>query len=406
MRRRFPAALFALVLIGCTANAPLGDPELPYPPPQAPRVGDVLHLPTGFYVDRQTLLIHASEARVVYVGETHDNPASHQLQLEILKYLQEHNPEGVALAMEMFTPLQQPSLDRWIGGDLSEKEFLEEVGWFESWRMDFAYYRPLLAFARERRIPVIGLNAPSHLVEALGRAPVEELPEEAVAELPDLDFSDPYQQAFVAAIHGGHESGRVRRDAFLRIQTLWDESMAENLATYLRSPGGRGRQVVVVAGGNHVRFGFGIPRRLFRRLPAPYLLVGTKEIEIPEAKRDMLMDVQVPRLPMPPYHFVAFTRYEDLPQSGVKLGVRLREGDGCVAVAAVVPGSAAERAGLRAGDGLCRLDRVAVKKPFDLVYELKQRNPGDQVVLGVERDGEVLEIEVDFPDPEMNRDDE
>ena len=406
MRRPTRAILPALVLAACTANGPLGDPELPYPLPHAPQVGEIAHLPTGTYVDRETLLEQATETRVVYVGETHDNPASHRLQLEILQHLQENDPGGTALAMEMFTPDQQPVLDRWIRGELSEREFLRQVGWFENWRMNFGYYRPLLDFAREHRIPLIGINAPKDLVAAVGRAPLEELPEETLEQLPALDFSDPYQRALVAAVVGAHDSGRAMQDGFWRVQTLWDESMAENLADYLRSPGGRGRQVVVVAGGNHVRFGFGIPRRLYRRLPISYLLVGSKEIEIPEDKRDRLMDVELPRFPMLPYHFVAFTRYEDLPQPGVKLGVRMQEAERCVVVAAVLPGSAAERAGLRKGDALCRLDRVELNEPFDLSYELQQRTPDDEVVLAVERDGEALEIEVDFADPGTTRDED
>jgi uncharacterized iron-regulated protein len=129
------------MLTACTANGSLGDPELPYPLPHAPQVGEIAHLPTGTYVDRETLLEQVTQARVVYVGETHDNPASHRLQLEILQHLQANNPGGTALAMEMFTPDQQPVLDRWIQGELSEREFLRQVGWFENWRMNFGYYR-------------------------------------------------------------------------------------------------------------------------------------------------------------------------------------------------------------------------------------------------------------------------
>jgi uncharacterized iron-regulated protein len=396
MHRWIAPVLITPLLSACVAQEPLNDPEQPYPLPHPPEVGDILHLPTGYYVERDTLLQHASEVRVVYVGETHDNPASHRLQLEILEYLQSRHPGRAALAMEMFTPDQQPVLDRWSRGELKEKEFLKEVRWFETWRMDFGYYRPLLEFARENRIPVVGLNAPSSRVDALARSAPEDLPPEIREQLPELDFSDPYQRALVDAIYGAHAHGRRMREGFLRVQTLWDESMAANLARFLQSPTGRDRRVVVAAGGNHVRFGFGIPRRLFRRLPVSYLLVGTKEIEIPDAKQDRVMDVAMPRFPMVPYHFVVFTRYEDLPETGVKLGVHLEEAERCVGVHAVVPGSAGERAGLRAGDRLCRLDRIELNDAFDLVYELQQRRPGDTAVLVVERDGETLELSVEF----------
>ena len=161
MLRHYFALLTLLLLI--TACQPghqhLGNPELPYPPEREPQVGDILHLPTGIYVDKQVLFDQAARAQVVFVGETHDNPAAHRLQLEILQALEARNPGKIALAMEMFTPEQQAVLDRWVAGELSEKEFLKQVDWFKNWKMDFALYQPLLEAARVKRTPVIALNA-------------------------------------------------------------------------------------------------------------------------------------------------------------------------------------------------------------------------------------------------------
>lgn len=402
MYRQYLAMLLLLVLTGCASKAPLGNPELPYPPPSRALVGEIIHLPTGREVSRDTMLEHAAQARIVYVGETHDNPASHRLQLEVLSHLQQQNPGGMALAMEMFTPEQQEVLDRWSNGELSEKEFIKEVQWFSNWKMDFAYYRPLLSFARENRIPVIGINAPKDLVKAVGRSPIEDLPEEIRQRLPEFDFSDPYQQAMTRAIYGGHPVSDSMKEGFLRIQTLWDESMAENLVDYLQSEAGAGRQVMVVAGGNHVSYGFGIPRRAFRRLPLSYLLIGSKTIEIAADKQVETMHVDMPGFPMPPYHFMTYTRYENLPQQGVTLGVRLQESEQGVTVVSVVPGSAAEQAGLQADDILRGIDGSEVTENFDLIYRLKQKKSEDRALLSVERDGEVREIEVDFSTAEAH----
>jgi uncharacterized iron-regulated protein len=394
--------LLLLVLTGCASKAPLGNPELPYPPRSRALVGGIIHLPTGREVRQDTMLEHAAQARIVYVGETHDNPASHRLQLEVLSHLQQQNPGGMALAMEMFTPEQQEVLDRWSNGELSEKEFIKEVQWFSNWKMDFAYYRPLLSFARENRIPVIGINAPKDLVKAVGRSPIEDLPEEIRQRLPEFDFSDPYQQAMTRAIYGGHPVSDSMKEGFLRIQTLWDESMAENLVDYLQSEAGAGRQVMVVAGGNHVSYGFGIPRRAFRRLPLSYLLIGSKTIEIAADKQVETMHVDMPGFPMPPYHFMTYTRYENLPQQGVTLGVRLQESEQGVTVVSVVPGSAAEQAGLQADDILRGIDGSEVTENFDLIYRLKQKKSEERALLSVERDGAVREIEVDFSTAEAH----
>ena len=77
--------------------------------------------------------------------------------------------------MEMFSRSQQPVLDRWVAGELDEKSFLKASHWFDSWKMDFDYYRDLLLFARDRHIPIVALNAEKSLVQAIRNKPVEEL---------------------------------------------------------------------------------------------------------------------------------------------------------------------------------------------------------------------------------------
>jgi len=76
--------------------------------------------------------------------------------------------------------------------------------------------------------------------------------------------------------------------------------MAETAANYLATGGGSDKKLVVLAGGNHVRYGFGIPRRVFRRLPVAYTIVLPTTVSIPEDKRDRLMDVNLPEIPLAP----------------------------------------------------------------------------------------------------------
>ncbi len=59
--------LFAMLsLSACqSATQKLGNPELPYPPVKQPQVGDILHLPTGIYVDQQVMLDQAVRTQVV-----------------------------------------------------------------------------------------------------------------------------------------------------------------------------------------------------------------------------------------------------------------------------------------------------------------------------------------------------
>lgn len=58
---------------------------------------------------------------------------------------------------------------------------------------------------------------------------------------------------------------------------------------------------------------------------------------------------------------------------------------------AVQPGTAAERAGLRMGDVIVALDGEAVRNASDLTTALAEKQPGDEVTLGIIRYGERLD---------------
>ncbi len=388
--------LGALLCGGCAAPHMLGNPEDPYPPATAPVVGEIRHLPTGVKVSAAQMAAIATDARLIYVGETHDNPASHRIELQLLQALAERYPERAALGMEMFTPEQQPVLDAWTAGQLSEKEFLKQSRWYQVWNFDFDYYRPLLELARDRRIPVIGLNAPKELVRAVSSGTLT--PEQELA-LPEMDLNDPYQRALTESIFAGHAAGSSGTQGFTRVQTLWDETMAASIVRYLQSEAGSGRHMLVVAGGHHIRHGFGIPRRVFRRLPLSYVLIASREIEIPPSKADRLMDVEIPPFPMPPADFLVYTAYEDLGKTEVKLGVMLDDSSGKVVAEGVLPESSAAKAGVVKGDVLLSLDGQPLQDNFDLIYEVKQRAPGDRGVLVVEREGQQVLLEVEFAVP-------
>jgi uncharacterized iron-regulated protein len=395
--------LATLALLTVTACSPagkqlMGDPQNPYPLKSPPKVGDIVHLPTGTLVSLDQMLAVACDARVVYVGETHDNPASHRLELQALQGLEKRHPGKVALGMEMFSRSQQPALDRWVAGQLDEKTFLKESRWFDNWRMDFAYYRDLLVFARDHHIPVIGLNAEKSLVQAVRSKPLAELSPAEQAQMPEMDQSDPYQRGMTEAIFAGHGQGhgKMMIEGFLRAQTLWDETMAETAARYLASPEGKQRHLLVVAGGNHIGNGFGIPRRVFRRIPTSYQLIGGHEVEISAERQKDLMDVELPDYPMVPYDFLNFFAYEELPKTGVLLGVVFEPAADKrgLSVTEVVPGSNAERAGVKQGDLLTALDGDSLTESFDLIYAMKQKKVGDRSTLTVERQGKPLKLEV------------
>jgi uncharacterized iron-regulated protein len=94
----------------------------------------------------------------VMVGELHDEPSHHQFQLSLLESLFEARVP-LAIGMEMFQQGVQSKLDAWSMGQMTEEEMENLFG--ENWsQTSWILYRDILRFARDRRIPVIGLNVP------------------------------------------------------------------------------------------------------------------------------------------------------------------------------------------------------------------------------------------------------
>lgn len=391
-------AVIFLVTACSTPSRLAGNPETPYPRKSPPRIGEIVHLPTGSTVTATQMLDVAGTARIVYVGESHDNPASHRLELQVLQGLAERHPGRLALGMEMFTRSQQPVLDEWVAGALDEKTFLKKSRWFVNWDMDFAYYRDLLNFVRDRHIPLIALNADRKLVDAVQHKPPEQLSAEERAQLPLMDLDDPYLRIMATEILGVSSHAGMYLDGFIRAQVLRDETMAEAVAAYLQSPAGANNYLLVLAGGDHVTHGFGIPRRAFRRLPASYVLIGGEELNLGPDKQDRIMDVDIPPFPMVSFDFLAYLGYEDLPDNGVRLGVMIEpfpDGRG-LEVKTVLPGSTAAHAGLQKGDRILSFDGELLKESLDLIYAVKKKQVGQQGTVQIERQGQALTIEVLF----------
>jgi len=291
-------------------------------------------------------------------------------------------------------------MDRWSRGELSERDFLKESQWYTKWGMDYDYYKAILDYIRERHIPLLALNASSKLVKEVRRHGLNSLSEPQQDQLPDMDLSDPHHRILVGAFYKAHPPTSAKSfETFYQVYVLWDETMAETIADYLTTEEGRNKKVVVLVGGNHVRYGFGIPRRAFRRLPAAYSIVLPMEASVPEDKKDRLMDVSLPEIPLVPADFFWTVTYEDLKDKKVRLGLMFEEADEHLKVSKVSRDSLAAKAGIQLGDILVSLDGQDLQESFDLLYLLDQKRPGDTGRLLIRRGEKSLEITLNFQAP-------
>jgi uncharacterized iron-regulated protein len=390
--------LGAFLLAGCAGMRP-GDQsgeEMPYPPKEIPKAEEIVHLPTGLKVSLDGLMNMISGATLVCVGETHDNIHAHRVELIVIREMFRRFPGRVAIGMEMFREPQQEVLDRWTKGELSEIDLLKAAKWYENWGSDFGYYRDILEFAKENGIDVVALNPSKEVQEEVSREGLDNVSADLKAKLPEIGEADPYQRAAMKAVYGSHLPTEGMFESFFRVQMLWEETMAERIVGYLKSPRGEGKKMVTITGGWHVRYGFGLPKKVIRRLPLPYVIVQPVEIEIPEEKKDQQMDVDLPGIPLLPYDFAWYVPYEGLEGKHVLMGVLITESEGRVSVKSVEEGSPAEKAGLRAGDVFVSFDGEPVEDMVDIFYRMGKKREGDTASLVLLRDGAETPAEITF----------
>lgn len=397
--------LFTLILLsGCATKKAKLPVESPYYVLNNLEEGSILHVPTGTLMAKNQFFKYIFQSRVIYVGENHDNLDHHKVQLEIIKSLEEKYPGKVAVGMEMFRKPSQPLLDKIISGDLDEKAFFKE--YTKNWGFDYDYYKDILNYIRNKRIPLIALNASSKQRRALRHKGTEQEESEEQALLPEMDKGDPYHKAVIEAIFGDVSHGKGAFAGFYDMQLLWEETMAETISDYLKSKDGEDKIMVVLAGGGHIEYGYGIPRRLFRRLPEPYSTVVltapeiSKDEKLARKKGIKLLSVKLPDVPLYLADFVWATDYNRLENKRPKLGVQIVDTDGGVQVAHIGQGSVAEKYGIKTGDIIESFDGEPVKEMYDLIYLVRLKEFGQEGTVTILREEEKEEIKVNFEKPE------
>lgn len=232
----------------------------------------ILDARTGRAVTFEQMLAGLATARVVYVGERHDDANDHAVQYAVLDGLLAQ--EGtVALGLEMFQRPFQAALDAWQQGEIDEAEMLKRTEYEARWGFDFDFYRPILDSAKTSGARVIALNAPREVTRAIAHGGVQALDPLQLAELPELKLdSKAHRHLVEAELNQHHAMDKETFERFYAAQVVWDETMAQEVARTIHGPSAPTR-MVVLAGRLHVQAGLGIPMRAARRGAKPYKIV-------------------------------------------------------------------------------------------------------------------------------------
>jgi uncharacterized iron-regulated protein len=120
-----------------------------------PVVGEIQDLRNGQVLTPQALVERLATPSRLIVGEQHDNPDHHQLQLWLLQALGERRPQG-SLLLEMLTPDQQPRVDDIRRASTLPADLPGALNWQSGW--DWNLYGPIVRFVLTQPYPLLAAN--------------------------------------------------------------------------------------------------------------------------------------------------------------------------------------------------------------------------------------------------------
>jgi len=208
----------------------------------------------------QDMVEDISSAEVIFIGEQHDDPAHHKTQLDVIQALHGKG-KPLAIGIEMFKKENQHHLDAWVSGTITEESFIPVF--LENWGVGWKLYRDIFVYAKENRIPLIGLNIPQEITRKVGKTGFKSLTDEELSKLPPGVTCELDQQYMDHLVEIFQYKGSTDKSFsfFCEAQVLWDQSMAWYLAEYMK--GNPGRNIIVLAGAIHT-WKYGIPKQIRR----------------------------------------------------------------------------------------------------------------------------------------------
>ncbi len=233
-------------------------------------VGSIWDSERDEFIESDELLRRLKGVSYLLLGEKHDNPDHHALQLRVLQHvLRTENVTGVSF--EMMDSDQQPLLQDLLS---MRSNSLEEINKYLKWDNDgwnWEFYGPLLASALQANVSVAAANiSNAQMMKVYG--------EPTAVEITDvLDAST--MTALEKDIDESH-CGMLPESQFpsmVRVQQARDHAMAQSLA------GDSEQQMRVLFAGNyHIRRDLGVPNYILHERPGldPTRIVTVAFIEV------------------------------------------------------------------------------------------------------------------------------
>ncbi len=118
------------------------------------------------------MITDLATADFVFIGELHNNPISHWLELEITKEIYKIKKQNTILGAEMFETDDQLVIDEYLTNVYPENKFEPELKLWPNYNTD---YKPLLNFAKDSSLSFIATNIPRRYASVVFKSGFEGL---------------------------------------------------------------------------------------------------------------------------------------------------------------------------------------------------------------------------------------
>ncbi|WP_340616978.1 ChaN family lipoprotein [Xenorhabdus entomophaga] len=231
-------------------------------PDELMQSGAVLDMKTGKAITPDDLLEQLASYPRVVVGEKHDNPYHHQIELWLVQQLGKKRPHGSVL-LEMIDPSQQEKVNKvksWLQGNpiVRGERVQTLLSWHQGW--PWKWYGDLVMELMRAPYPLLAAN--------LTRSEIDQAYKDHRAGDRTSLVSDDVKKRIEETIKNSH-GGNIDEQhlsAMSKIQQMRDQRMAEQLA---KAPS----PALLFAGGYHAVKAMGAPQHMKKIAPNEKVVV-------------------------------------------------------------------------------------------------------------------------------------
>jgi uncharacterized iron-regulated protein len=356
----------------------------------------IIQTDTGKVVTLEDIVNQNPDTDVFIIGEAHDNYQCHTWQRDFIETLYKKYPK-IIVGFEFFWRDDNPILEQWRKGQISEDEVIKKTGWYERGAQHFGYTRLVMDIIKKYQVKTIGLNVPRSILHTVSRKGFDELSAEEKKLFPTLNIPNPEHEYFIKSIFGTFAAQvPMWFTNIYAAQKCWDVVMAESMHEFLVKQEYNGYKGVIIAGSNHVAYKLGIPFRYQKAAPkakittiVPVLMPEEKTGEEEEEEEahpmmkmmgDSLKPAAIFTRGIADYVFAA---QQPLHHYFPVIGFSLAEKNGKFMVTRVKKKSIAEKNGINKEDQITAVDGVEITSLEQLRCLIFQKNWDDSISFGV-----------------------